>query len=160
MNLEERLKKERQDIKVVMLSMFANDEYVIKALKLGADAYLLKDGLIEEINLAIKSVLNNGKYLTPAVSRNIVDNFLARSGENVKTPDSINMLINILTSRQREILQLIAGGLSTKDISEKLNISVKTVETHRLRTMQKLNIYDMAGLVRYAVRSGLISAEK
>ncbi|MDZ8051707.1 MAG: response regulator [Aulosira sp. ZfuVER01] len=144
--------KEFPQVRVIMLSMHANEEYVLQALRIGAMGYLLKDAGISELELAIKAISQGETYLSPAVSKHVVANYLQRVGNE---PNSLEQL----TSRQREILQLIAEGRSTKEIAELLYISVKTVETHRMQLMKRLDIHDVAGLVRYAIRMGLVISD-
>ncbi len=138
--------------RVIILSMHANEEYVKRALQAGAAGYLLKGAEPAELELAIKAVMRGETYLTSAISKQVVQNYL--HPERMKTSP-----IQELTPRQREVLQLVAEGHSTKDIAQKLNLSVKTVDTHRTELMQRLDIHDIAGLVRYAIRIGLISAD-
>jgi DNA-binding NarL/FixJ family response regulator len=147
-----RLKKEFPAIKVLMLSAHNNEEYVIRALRGGASGYLLKDAATEELEQAIRAVMEGKTYLSPAISRPVIDSYLQRVGEMASPLDQ-------LTPRQREILQGIAEGRSTKEIAHDLGISAKTVETHRAQLMERLEIREVAGLVRYAIRCGLISAE-
>jgi DNA-binding NarL/FixJ family response regulator len=132
--------------------MHANEEYVRRALQAGATGYLLKGAEPAELELALQAVMRGETYLTPAVSKQVVQNYLQGSG--VKTDP-----LQDLTPRQREVLQLIAEGHSTKEIAYKLNLSVKTVETHRGELMNRLNIHDVAGLVRYAIRTGLVTPD-
>jgi len=147
-----RIVKDFPAVKVLILSAFANEEFVLRALRSGAAGYMLKDAAAEELELAIKAVANDKTYLGPSISRTVVETYLQRTtGEQG--------LIERLTARQREILQLIAEGKNTKEIAGMLDISVKTVEAHRLQLMARLDIHDVPGLVRYAIRSGLISAE-
>ena len=138
--------------RIIILSMHANEEYVKRALQAGAAGYLLKGAEPAELELAIKAVMRGETYLTSAISKQVVQNYL--HPERMKTSP-----IKELTPRQREVLQLVAEGHSTKDIAQKLNLSVKTVDTHRTELMQRLDIHDIAGLVRYAIRIGLISAD-
>lgn len=138
--------------RIIILSMHANEEYVRRALQAGAAGYLLKGAEPAELELAIKAVMRGETYLAPAVSKQVVQNYLHPEG--MKTNP-----VQELTPRQREVLQLVAEGHSTKDIAQKLNLSVKTVDTHRTELMQRLDIHDIAGLVRYAIRIGLISAD-
>jgi DNA-binding NarL/FixJ family response regulator len=147
-----RLKKEFPAIKVLMLSAHLNEEYVIRALRGGASGYMLKDAATEELEQAIRAVMAGKTYLSPAISRPVIDSYLQRVG-NIASP------LDQLTPRQREILQGIAEGRSTKEIAHDLGISAKTVETHRAQLMERLEIREVAGLVRYAIRCGLISAE-
>jgi DNA-binding NarL/FixJ family response regulator len=147
-----RIVKDFPAVKVLILSGHANEEYVLRALRCGASGYLLKEAAAEELELAIKAVAQGKTYLSPSVSRTVVESYLQRAaGEEGP--------IEQLTARQREILQLIAEGRNTKEIAATLEISVKTVEAHRLQLMARLNIHDVPGLVRYAIRSGLVSSE-
>jgi len=148
-----RLKKDLAHLKVIMLSMHANEEYVRGALESGATGYLVKGADPAELELAIKAVMRGEVYLSPAISKNVVNHFLQKS----KEPPSPS---KELTGRQREILQLLAEGHSTKNIAQELTLSVKTVETHRMDIMNRLNIHDLPGLVRYAIRTGLTSSEE
>src|SRR5262245_56534475 len=148
-----RLKKDHPRIKIIILSMHTSEEYVLQALRAGVSGYLVKDSAPLELGLALQSVARGETYLSPPISRQVVDNYMQRVGQ-AEEP------LAHLTSRQREILQLIAEGSSTKDIARKLNVSVKTVETHRAQLMERLDIHDVAGLVRFAVRHGLVGTEK
>lgn len=148
----ERIVKDFPGVKVVMLSMHANEEYVLRALRAGVNGYIIKDAAIVELELAIKAVVAGETYLSPTISRSVIENYLNRTGDRSSPLDQ-------LTPRQREILQLIAEGQSTKEIAFTLKLSVKTVETHRAQLMDRLEIYDVAGLVRYALRVGLITPE-
>ncbi len=140
------------NIRVIMLSMHASEEYVWQALRAGATGYLLKDAGTAELELAIRSVSMGQSYLSPAVSKHVIGDYIQRVGGE---PSSLERL----TPRQRQILQLIAEGHTTKQIAENLNISVKTAETHRAQLMNQLSIHDVTGLVRYAIRMGLVSSD-
>ena len=146
-----RIVKEFPCVRVIILSMHTSEEYVWQALKAGAIGYLPKDTDAEELNVAIQSVRNGTTYLTPSVSKQVVENYMQRMGDEMSVAD-------VLTPRQREILQLIAEGNSLKVIARLLHISVKTVESHRTLLTERLKIYDTAGLVRYAMRVGMISS--
>jgi DNA-binding NarL/FixJ family response regulator len=147
-----RIVKDFPAVKVLILSGHANEEYVLRALRCGAAGYLVKEAAAEELELAIKAVTQGKTYLSPSVSRTVVESYLQRAaGEEGP--------IEQLTTRQREVLQLIAEGKNTKEVAGILDISVKTVEAHRLQLMARLNIHDVPGLVRYAIRSGLVSSE-
>jgi DNA-binding NarL/FixJ family response regulator len=148
-----RIVKDFPSVRVIILSAHANEEYVIRALRSGAAGYMLKDAATAELELAIRSVSEDKTYLSPSISRTVIDNYLERVGGQLSSLEQ-------LTPRQREILQLIAEGKNTKEIAYDLAISVKTVESHRLQLMERLNIRDVPGLVRYAVRSGLVSVEQ
>lgn len=135
--------------RIIMLSMHADRRYVLEALKAGANGYLLKDSAFEELILAIKMVFNDKIYLSPDIT-----DVLAR--EYVTTQDNRNDgAFSLLSQREREVLQMLAEGKSTKDTAEKLSLSVKTVETHRQQLMQKLNLHSIAELTKYAIREGL-----
>ncbi len=138
--------------RVLFLSMHANEEYMQQALQMGAAGYLLKGADLKELEFAIRSVGRGERYLTPAVAKYMVDGY-RNKGRNGASP------LAQLTSRQREILQLIAEGHSTKGIAGRLNLSVKTIETHRAQVMKRLQIHDVAGLVRFAIRKGLVRAD-
>jgi DNA-binding NarL/FixJ family response regulator len=147
-----RIVKDFPAVKVLILSGHANEEYVLRALRSGAAGYLVKEAAAEELELAIKAIAQNKTYLSPSVSRTVVESYLQRAaGEEGP--------IEQLTARQREVLQLIAEGRNTKEIAGTLDVSVKTVEAHRLQLMARLNIHDVPGLVRYAIRSGLVSSD-
>ncbi|MEY2538506.1 MAG: hypothetical protein QOG67_2246 [Verrucomicrobiota bacterium] len=148
-----RITKDFPSVRVIILSAHANEEYVIRALRSGAAGYMLKDAATAELQLAIDSVAQDKIYLSPSISRTVIDSYLERVGAPLSPLEQ-------LTPRQREILQLLAEGKNTKEVASNLDISVKTVESHRLQLMERLNIHDVPGLVRYAVRSGLVSAER
>ena len=149
-----RVTRDFPTVKTLILSMHNNEEYVLRALRIGPSGYMLKDSAITELKLAIETVLNNKIYLSPSISRSVIDSYLNRTAAPRKSTS-----LDKLTPRQREILQLIAEGRSTKEIASDLNLSAKTVETHRAQLMERLDIYDVAELVRYAMRVGLIQAE-
>jgi DNA-binding NarL/FixJ family response regulator len=147
-----RITKEFPGIRVIVLSMYANEEYVLQALRAGAAGYLVKEAATSELELAIRTVARGESYLSPAVSGKVTEKG-ARGGQSRVTS------FERLTPRQREILQLIAEGRSTKQIADTLALSVKTVETHRSQLMNRLEIYDVPGLVRYAIRVGMVSSD-
>jgi DNA-binding NarL/FixJ family response regulator len=132
--------------------MHATEEYVWQALSAGAHGYLLKDSRLSELDLAISAVLKGEMYLTPTVNKKAVMDYMERMDTD-KTP------IERLTRRQREILQLLAEGNTVKEIAWGLNLSVKTIETHRSQLMDRLDIHDIPGLVRYAMRMGIIEQD-
>lgn len=149
-----RIVKEHPQVKVVILSMHANDEYIRQALQAGAAGYLLKDAAPVELDLALRAVAHGDTYLSPAISKRVIEDYLAQA------PARAGAAAQVLTARQREILQLIAEGRSTKQIAALLGVSIKTVETHRADLMERLGIHDLAGLVRYALREGLARPER
>ncbi|MHC4459564.1 MAG: response regulator [Planctomycetota bacterium] len=141
------------NVKIIALSMHSDTLFVAEMLKSGASGYLLKDCAFEELAQAIRTVVADKKYLSPSISGVVVDDYLHRlSKADVSGSD-------VLTDREREVLQLMAEGKSTKQIALKLHISIKTVETHRRQIMNKLDIHTVAELTKYAVRKGLTSLE-
>ena len=144
-----RIVKESPTTRVILLSMHANEEYFQQALQAGASGYLLKGAELAELELAIRTVGKGETYLTPAVAKYAIEVYREKS-EGPSGP------LGRLSMRQREILQLIAEGQTTKDIAQRLNLSVKTVETHRSQLMERLEIHDVPGLVRFAIRVGLV----
>lgn len=154
-----RATREHPRVRILILSMHTSEEYVLQALRAGAAGYLLKGALTAELEVAIGAVAAGGTYLSPAVSKHVVADYVRRLGEDSAT-DAIESPYRDLTPRQREILQLVAEGHSSKEIAQTLEIGVKTVETYRSELMERLDIHDVAGLVRYAIRSGLVSSER
>lgn len=149
-----QIRQIQPSVRVIMLSMYANEEYVLEALRSGALGYLLKDSGKVELQLAIKAVAQGQTYLCPVVASH-VSAYMRRV--DVPAPPPPPSHDPPLTPRQSEILRLIADGHTTQEIAQALAISAKTVETHRAQLMQRLGIYDIAGLVRYAVRTGIIT---
>ena len=144
-----RVTESHPNVRVIILSIYSDEEHVYQALRAGAVSYLLKGASMEELELAIRSVARGETFLSPQVSRPVIDEYVRRThasgpGEN-------------LSSRQRQVLQLIAEGKTTKQVALELGINVKTVESHRAQLMDRLNIHDVAGLVRYAIRMGLVN---
>lgn len=147
-----RLSKERSATRVIMLSMHADQVYVRQALQAGAAGYLLKGADVAELELALKAVMRGDTYLSPSISKHLVGNLLTGKAPAPSPLDE-------LTPRQREILQLVAEGRTTKEIAGRLDLSVKTVETHRAQLMERLDIHDVPGLVKFAIRVGLTRAD-
>jgi DNA-binding NarL/FixJ family response regulator len=145
--------KAHPNVRVIVLSMHASDQHVLRALRAGASGYVLKGSLPRELELAIESVARGEIFLSPAISRHVIEVYLSQTAG--KGDDALEHL----TPRQREILQLIAEGKSSKQIAQLLKASVKTIESHRASLMERLDIHDVAGLVRYAIRLGLVSPE-
>jgi DNA-binding NarL/FixJ family response regulator len=147
-----RAAKESPHTRVIILSMHADSEFIQRAFQAGAAGYLLKNAGLRELELAVRAVARGEAWISPAVSKQVIGAFggARKRAENPSGP---------LTSRQREILQLIAEGFSNKEMADRLDVSVKTVETHRNRLMDRLGIHGLAGLVRYAVRFGIVRAE-
>src|SRR5215472_4748821 len=134
--------------KVILLTQHDEDQYVTEALRAGVKGYVLKSQAAEDLVHAIREVSKGSVYLSPSISRAVVDAYLSKS---YVSPDP-------LSTRERQVLQLVGEGKSTKDIAIQLGISVKTAESHRARLMRKLDIHETASLVRYAIRRGLIQA--
>ena len=152
-----RITKEFPNVKVIMLSVHKNEEYVLQALRSGASGYLLKDAGIAELEIAITAVARGETYLSPPISKQVISDYVRRVDIELESEEAgEGPSLERLTPRQREILQMIAEGNTTHDISKTLNISVKTVETHRMQLMERLDIHDIAGLVRFAIKSGLV----
>jgi DNA-binding NarL/FixJ family response regulator len=137
-------------VKVLILSMYNNKEFVLKALKTGASGYLLKEASTLELRLAVESIARGEIYLSPAVSRQVITNYLDQSAAGAEPSRDIS-------PRQRQVLRLIAKGMTTKEIARELKISLSSAETHRMRLMERLDIHDVAGLVRFAYVHGMIS---
>jgi two-component system, NarL family, response regulator NreC len=140
-------------IKVIALSMHSDKRFVLQMIKAGASGYLLKDSAFEELITAIKTVVSNQSYLSPKITDVVIKDYLQTLSKGDVSAFSV------LTAREREVLQLLAEGRSTKEIAASLNVSVKTVETHRQQIMDKLNIRSVAELTKYAIREGLTSLE-
>jgi DNA-binding NarL/FixJ family response regulator len=132
--------------KIILLTRHDEDPYITEALRAGARGYVLKTQAATDLVQAIHQVLRGGVYLSPGISRAVVEAYLSKS-EPAADP---------LTARERQVLQMIGEGNSTKDVARVLGISVKTAESHRARLMRKLDIHETASLVRYAIRHGLI----
>lgn len=149
----ERLVREFPKVRVIILSMHHNEEYYWRALKAGASGYLLKKAASAELAAALERVVHGDIYLSHEISARLLKKFTVRGLADRKSP------LDELTGRQREILQLIAEGQNTKQIGEILKVSPKTVEYHRLKLMGSLNVHDIPGLVRFALRMGLLPQE-
>lgn len=147
-----RTLKDFPEIKIIILSMHTTADYIAQAVRAGVAGYLLKNADPVELELAIRAACDGQNYLSPAVSKCLVEDYARRMGPSGGVSDQ-------LTDRQREILQLLAEGKSNKDVARILKLSVKTVETHRKQLMERLGIHDIAGLVRFAIRAGIISVE-
>lgn len=142
------------DVKIIVLSMYSDKRFVSRALEVGAHGYMVKDCAAEELIRAIRSVVANHIYLSPPVSRSIVEGYLNHL--SITNPG----YKSILAPRECEILRFIAEGKNTKDIASILNLSIKTIETYRQRMMNKLNIDSIAGLTKYAISEGLVFIER
>ena len=145
--------KHYPSVKVIALSMHSSKNFIMEMFKAGASAYLLKDCEFEELVSAIRTVVTNKKYISPSISDVVVENYV------YSTDDKKDSAFSILTTREREILQLLTEGKSTKQIAKKLHVSPKTVEAHRLNMMNKLKLESIAQLTKYAIQEGLTSPE-
>jgi len=146
--------KANPGLKVVALSGHADQHFVREMFAAGASAYLIKQTACDELIRAIRAVMSGQKYLSSGVTRGVVDAFVELSPSTGTTP-----AFGQLTAREREVLQMIAEGRSTKEIGGKMDVSVKTVETHRRNIMEKLNLHSVAELTKYALREGLTAIE-
>jgi len=144
---------ESPKVKVIGLSMHSGRRFVAEMLKAGASGYLLKDCEVEELTVAIKAVMAGKTYISPAVANVVVENYVRHPSEKGGS------VFSALSEREREVLQLMAEGKTTKQIAKRLHISPKTVEGHRIRIMSKLNIDSIAKLTKYAIQEGLTSPE-
>jgi two-component system, NarL family, response regulator NreC len=145
--------KENPKVKVIALSMHSSKNFIIEMFKAGASGYLLKDCEFDELINAIRLVINNKTYISPAISDVVVDNYM-------RQPANANeSAFSILSQREREVLQLLTEGKATKQIAKRLHISAKTVEVHRLNLMSKLKIDSIAQLTKYAIQEGLTQPE-
>jgi DNA-binding NarL/FixJ family response regulator len=152
-----RVKHEFPDVRTLFLSMHTNEEYVQRALKIGAAGYVLKRATTGELELAIRSAVKGRLFLSPAISKKLPEGFVCLE-KGRKKETSVDTY-DRLTPRQREILQLVAEGYSTKEIAWKLSLSFNTVSVHRTNLMERLEIHDLAGLVRYAIQTGIIHSD-
>jgi len=145
-----QIKKLFPKIKVLILTVYDNEESIFQILKAGASGYLIKDSAMTELISAIRAIHQGDSYLSPSISRKVIEEYIrqAEMGEKRHLDDP-------LSSREREILQLLAEGLSIPRIASLLCISKKTVEAHKAHIMEKLNIHDKVGLIKYAIRTGL-----
>ena len=143
--------KKHPRIKIIILTMHADRRYITEALKAGASGYLTKGCSFEELVTAIRTVSDNKKYLSPEISEVLIQKSLGNAQGDRATVSLV------LTKREREVLQLLAEGKTIKEIAFKLNVSIKTIYTHREKVMQKLKIDNVAGVIKYAMQTGLIS---
>ena len=145
-----RAKATHATLKILVLTMHASPEYVARAVREGADGYLLKDSAVQDLVAAIESVMHGRSYFSPAIQQEL--------GEILRTEGARRRLLDRLTDREREVLQLVAEGLSTKEIATRLAISARTVETHRAHLMRKLGLRSVARLTQFAIREGMLGA--
>ncbi len=146
-----QIMESRPETKIIVLSMHSDQRYIAECLKAGAVGYILKDCPTEELLVAIRAVANKQVYLSRQITESVVRDYI-----NLNKGGS-SQVFAILSPREREVLQLLAEGKTTKEMAEKLNVSVKTIETHRKQIMDKLNMRSIAELTKYAIREGLTS---
>ena len=145
------IKKSRPDTKIIALTVHRTEEYILAALKAGADGYVLKDATHEELVMAIKTVLRGTPYLSPGVSAKVIEGYLdGKKSRKAVTP------WETLSNRERDVLKLVAEGYKNKEIASYLCISLKTVEKHRANLMKKLDLHNAAALTTYAINRGLV----
>lgn len=142
----QEIQRRSPDTVMLLLTMYDDEKYVIEALRAGIRGYVLKDQVASDLIAAIREVSRGSIYLSPGISKAVVTSLLSQQ----------DLTEDLLTGRERQVLQLIAEGNTTKEIAKELHVSVKTAESHRARIMRKLDIHNVAGLVRYAVREGII----
>ena len=158
LEITEIISREIKGVHVIFLSMHDDKQYVMRALEVGAAGYVLKNADRSELELAIRSAVKGEPYLSPAVSKHVIDGYTARvrGQERETSTDLCVSPYDKLTPRQRQVLQLIAEGNTCKEIAQKLNLSFRTVQVHRTQLMNRLNIHDVANLVRYAVKAKIV----
>ena len=149
-----QIKKQFPEIMVLILTMHTDEEYIFQFLQAGASGYLIKKTAPKVLVSAIKAVHRGDSFLSPSVSRKVIDEYL-RYVEEAGQPDSYTQL----TSREREVLQLLAEGFSNKEIAEQLHLSIKTVANHRINLMEKLDIHNLSDLTKYAIRKGITNLD-
>lgn len=148
-----RILAKAPNVKVIALSMYSDKRFVMEMLRAGASGYLLKDCAFEEIDEAIRTVIQDRTYITPRIVDIIVKDYFSQ------TEKPTSSALSALTSRQYEVLQLLAEGKTTREIAHQMSLSVKTIESHRQQIINKLNIRSIAGLTKYAIREGLTSPD-
>ena len=146
-----QIKRALPDTNVLALTMYNDEEYVFQILKSGASGYLIKETAANELIAAILSLQKGNPFFSPSISRKIMESYLNEDEDKKGKGES-----DKLTNREKEVLQLIAEGYTNNEIGNLMNISVKTVETHRAHVMSKLDIHDVAGLIKYAIKKGLV----
>lgn len=150
-----QIKKDFPQVKVLILSVHADEEYIFQTLRAGASGYLLKNAAPNDLVSAIKAAYRDESFLSPSISKKVVKEYIRQAAGTTGEENSYEKL----TDREREVLQLLAEGRTIKKIADLLYISVKTVQTHRVHLMEKLNINSNAELVQYAIRKGLIKID-
>jgi two-component system nitrate/nitrite response regulator NarL len=147
------LREEFPDTRVLILSIHTNKEYVLQIIRSGAQGYVLKDASPADLVRAIESVDSGEPFFSPDISQIVLNQYLEEAGADA-AGDTVK-----LTTRERQVLAMIAGGQSNKEMASELNVGVRTIETHRERVMNKLNIHSVAGLTKYAITNGIVKLE-
>jgi two-component system nitrate/nitrite response regulator NarL len=147
------LREEFPDTRVLILSIHTNKEYVLQIIRSGAQGYVLKDASPADLVRAIESVDGGEPFFSPDISQIVLNQYLEEAGAD-SAGDAVK-----LTTRERQVLAMIAGGQSNKEMASALNVGVRTIETHRERVMNKLNIHSVAGLTKYAITNGIVKLE-
>lgn len=148
-----RITEKRPETAVVILSMHADESYVLRALKSGARGYLLKDSPEDDLINAIRAVHNGKAFFSPEISKMLAEDYMRQMRQR-----GVEDSYELLTRREREILQMLGEGNSNKDVATKLNLSLHTVETHRGNVLEKLNLHSTAEMILYAVRKGIVTS--
>jgi DNA-binding NarL/FixJ family response regulator len=151
LGVTEKVAREFPEVKVLILSMHKGQEFVMHALRAGAAGYIVKDAATAELNAAIHALARGESYLSPAISTMVISSSLGRSEASIQPEE--------LTARQRQVLRMVVEGRTMKEIAARLGLSIKTVEAHRAQMTERLGIHDVPGLVRYAMRTGLLRPE-
>jgi len=146
-----QIRKNRPDTKVVFLTMYDDEDYLVESMEVGANGYILKDSPASQLATAVRDVFRGGSYLSPRMLSQLVDDFRSR----VKTTDRLPRFAS-LTPREKEVLKMLAEGNSVKEVATQLDLSVKTVEAHKFNLMRKLGIHNKAQLVQYAIQKKVI----
>jgi DNA-binding NarL/FixJ family response regulator len=144
---------ENANIRIIMLSMHSDQRYVTESLRAGATGYVLKDCAIDELLTAIRTVARKQPYLSRTIADTVIKDYVGLTKSHSES------VFSVLSAREREVLQLLAEGWSTKEIASRLDVSIKTIETHRKQIMDKLDIHSIAELTKYAIREGLTPLE-
>lgn len=152
--------QDHPQVRVLILSVHDDEQHVVHALRVGAVGYLLKNATVTDLEQAVKAVARGDTYLSPAVAKHVIADYRRRGSGKSSEREKETSLVESLTLRQREILQLIAEGHTARQIAALLHISRKTVEAHRTELMKRLDIHHVAGLIRYAIRIGLVTLDE
>lgn len=148
-----RIRAENASVRIIMLSMHSDQRFVVESLRAGATGYLLKDCAVEELVVAIRSVMRDQIYLSCTIADSVIKDYVKL------TRSAPTSAFSVLSAREREVLQALAEGRSTKEVASRLHVSIKTIETHRKQIMDKLDIHSIAELTKYAIREGLTPLE-